>query len=57
MSAQYIQLKSWDSLDKQNQETDAPISIYTLARSMSSENFSTLLDEYLNFEGKGFREG
>jgi hypothetical protein len=54
---QYVQLKVWDSANMQNLETDELVSIYTLTRSMSSENFTALLDEYLNLGGKGFREG
>jgi hypothetical protein len=53
----YIHLKSWDSASTESLESDNPISIYTLARSMSSENFAALLDDYLNLGGKGFHEG
>lgn len=33
------------------------ISIYTLARSMTPENFTKLFDQYLNLGSKGFSEG
>ncbi len=55
-TSQYIQLYTWVSSGKENQ-TDTQISVYTLARSLSSENFAALVDEYLNLGGKGFREG
>ena len=37
--------------------TGETISTFTLARSMTPENFTKFLDEYLNFGGKGFPEG
>ena len=33
------------------------ISAYALARSMTPENFTALVDQYLNLGAKGFREG
>ena len=52
-----IHLKSWNNETGRNELTGEAIDVYTLARSMSPENFASLLDDYLNLGGKGFREG
>jgi hypothetical protein len=52
-----IHLKSWNNETSRNELTGEAIGVYTLARSMSPENFAALLDDYLNLGGKGFREG
>ena len=52
-----IQLKQYNSETGCNEATGETISTYQLAKSMTLENFSTLLDEFLNLGGKGFPEG
>jgi len=52
-----IILKSWNSDSSRIEETGETLSTYTIAKSLSLENFTALLDEFLNLGGKGFREG
>ena len=52
-----IRLKDWNSDCSRIEETGETISTYQVAKSLSSENFAALLDEYLNLGGKDFREG
>jgi hypothetical protein len=40
-----------------NQETGETIDVYTLAKSLTIENFAAMLDDFLNLGGKGYREG
>ena len=39
------------------EESGEIISTYTVAKSMTLENFAAVLDEFLNLGGKDFREG
>ena len=52
-----IKLKDWNSDCSRIEETGETISTYQVAKSLTSENFTALLDEYLNLGGKDFREG
>jgi len=52
-----INLKAWNSGSSRTEETGETISTYTVAKSLTLENFTALLDEFLNLGGKGFREG
>ena len=52
-----IKLRDWNSDCSRIEETGETISTYQVAKSLTSENFAALLDEYLNLGGKDFREG
>ena len=52
-----IQLKEWNSGTRNTELTGECVNIYTIAKSMTTDNFTKLLDEYLNLGGKDFREG
>jgi hypothetical protein len=52
-----IILRAWRSETGHNERTGETIDIYTLAKSLTIENLATLLDDFLNLGGKGFREG
>ena len=52
-----ITLKDWNSDCSRIEETGETISTYQVAKSLTTENFAALLDEYLNLGGKDFREG
>ena len=52
-----ITLKDWNSDCSSIKETGETISTYQVAKSLTSENFTALLDEYINLGGKDFREG
>ena len=52
-----ISIKDWNSDCSRIEETGEAISTYQVAKSLTSENFAALLDEYLNLGGKDFREG
>jgi len=52
-----IQIKEYNSDSGRYEDTAESLSTHTLARSMSSENFTTLFDDYLNLGGKDYREG
>ena len=52
-----IKLKDWNSDCSRIEETGETISTYQVAKSLTTENFATLLDEYLNLGGKDFRDG
>ena len=52
-----IKLRDWNSDCSRIEETGETLSTYQVAKSLSSENFAALLDEYLNLGGKDFREG
>ena len=52
-----IKLKDWNSDCSRIEETGETISTYQVAKSLTSENFVALFDEYLNLGGKDFREG
>ena len=57
MNKKTIVLKDWNSESGRIEETGETISTYTVARSLTSDNFAALLDEFLNLGGKDFREG
>jgi hypothetical protein len=52
-----IKLKAYNSETSRNEETGETIDVYTLAKSLTLENFTSMLDDFLNLGGKGFREG
>jgi hypothetical protein len=52
-----IKLKAYNSETSRNEETGETISVYTLAKSLTLESFASMLDDFLNLGGKGFREG
>jgi len=52
-----IILRAWSSESGNNEPTGETIDVYTLAKSLTVENLATLLDDFLNLGGKGFREG
>ena len=52
-----IKLKDWNSDCSRVEETGESLSTHHVAKSLTSENFAALLDEYLNLGGKDFREG
>ena len=52
-----IILRAWSSETGLNEPTGETIDVYTLAKSLTTENLSALLDDFLNLGGKGFREG
>jgi hypothetical protein len=52
-----IQIKGWNSTSSTMEETGETVSIYTVARSMTLDNFTKLFDEYLNLGGKQYAEG
>jgi len=52
-----IKLKDWNSDCSRLEETGKSLSTYQVAKSLTSENYAALLDEYLNLGGKDFREG
>jgi len=52
-----IRIKEYNSESSRYEDTGKTISTHTLARSMTSENFTALFDDFLNLGGKDFREG
>jgi hypothetical protein len=52
-----IILFTWSSETGHNVPTGETIDVYTLAKSLTSENLAALLVDFLNLGGKGFREG
>lgn len=52
-----IRLKAYNPDTSRNEETGENIDVYSLAKSLTLENFAALLDDYLNLGGKGYREG
>lgn len=52
-----IKIKVWNSDFSRMEESGEIISTYTVAKSMTIENFAAMLDEFLNLGGKDFREG
>ena len=52
-----IHLISWNSTTGRSEATGETIDVYTLSKSLTTETFANLLDDYLNLGGKGFREG
>jgi len=52
-----IQIKKWNAETCQREPSGEEISIYKLAKSMTPENFTKLIENYLNLGGKQFQEG
>ena len=52
-----IRIKEYTSESGRYEENGETLSTHTLARSMTSENFTALFDDFLNLGGKDFREG
>jgi hypothetical protein len=52
-----IKVREYNTETSCNEETIQTIDVYTLAKSMTVENFAAMLDDFLNLGGKGFREG
>lgn len=52
-----IQLYGWNSESGKYELTEQRVSIYSIAKSMTFENFCRLFDDYLNLGAKGFSEG
>ena len=52
-----IILRAWSSQTGHNEPTGETIDVYILAKSLTLENLASLLDDFLNLGGKGFREG
>ena len=52
-----IKLRSYNSETSRTEETGETIDVYTLAKSLTLENFASMLDDFLNLGGKGYREG
>jgi len=52
-----IKIREYNSNTSRNEDTGQTIDVYTLAKSMTIENFAAMLDDFLNLGGKGFREG
>lgn len=52
-----IQLKTWNSKTSMTEMTRESISIYTIAKSMTLDNFTKLFDEFLNLGGKQYADG
>ena len=52
-----IHIKEYNSDSGRHEDTGETLSTHTLARSMTSENFTSLFDDFLNLGGKDFREG
>ena len=52
-----IHIKDWNPESRMTEPTGEVVSIYAIARSMTTQNFSKLLENHLNLGGKGFNEG
>jgi len=52
-----IKLKDWNSDCSRLEETGECLGTHQVAKSLTSENFAALLDEYLNLGGKDLYEG
>jgi len=52
-----ICLKEWSPDTWKSEPTGQTLSIHSLARSMTLENYAALLDNFLNLGGKGYTEG
>ena len=56
-TARTIRLRTYNSDTGRYETNGDELNAYILARSLSPENFATLIEDYLNLGGKGFREG
>jgi hypothetical protein len=52
-----VKIKAYNSETSRNEETGETIDVYTLAKSLTLENFAAMLDDFLNLCGKGYCEG
>jgi|GEM_PF-1579758 len=52
-----VRIREYNPETSRNEDTGQTIDVYTLAKSMTVENFAAMLDDFLNLGGKGFREG
>jgi hypothetical protein len=52
-----IKIRAYNPETSRTEETGQTIDVYTLAKSMTVENFTSMLDDFLNLGGKGYREG
>jgi hypothetical protein len=52
-----IKIRAYNSETSRTEETGETIHVYTLAKSLTPETFASLLDDFLNLGGKGYREG
>jgi hypothetical protein len=52
-----IHLRAYNSETGRNEETGETLNTYQIAKSLTTENFASILDEFLNLGGKGYREG
>jgi len=52
-----VHIREYNPETSRNEDTGQTIDVYTLAKSMTVENFAAMLDDFLNLGGKGFREG
>jgi hypothetical protein len=52
-----IKIRAYNSETSRTEETGETIDVYTLAKSLTIENFAAMLDDFLNLGGKGYREG
>lgn len=52
-----ILLMEWNSSTKDIEPTGESISIYTISKSMTLDNFTKLFDEFLNIGAKDFQDG
>ena len=57
MNNNTIQIKAWNPETCMREPSGEEISIYKLAKSMTPENFTKLIENYLNLGGKQFQEG
>jgi hypothetical protein len=52
-----IHLCAYNSETGRNEENGEALNTYQIAKSLTLENFASMLDEFLNLGGKGYREG
>jgi len=52
-----IKIRAYNSETSRTEKTGETIDVYTLAKSLTLENFASMLDDFLNLGGKGYREG
>ena len=52
-----IKIRAYNSETSHTEETGETIDVYTLAKSLTLENFASIIDDFLNLGGKGYREG
>jgi hypothetical protein len=52
-----IKIRAYNSETSRTEETGETFSVDTLAKSLTLKNFASMLDDFLNLGGKGYREG